>query len=158
MKEEKEEVMERPSKIEPNLPQPAVCMPYLPTLSHLKCSALNEASTKGLFSHFKVSLQSTERQEKKALKRLLSFSKSPTVRTFELVKATPHLCSPRKPMKEVIHEMEKACISETQQQCLISLSVLRKLCQRKCSKCENLVTASDSIWFLFFLFFKTASN
>jgi hypothetical protein len=146
-----------PAENRHHMPKPEESMPYLPS-PPLKSSVLSQSPHEGLFSHFKVCLGSTPHQQKKAMQRLLEFSKSPSTETSNLVQAMPHLCSPRKPMREVIHEMEKMCIFETRQQCIISLSVLRQLSQRMCTKCQNMVSAFDSILFLLCSCFKIASK
>jgi hypothetical protein len=146
MKEEKEELKEMPAESRDHSPQPEVCVPYLPS-----APLENKLHHEGIFSHFKVPLQDTQIQQKKALGKLLSFSKSASIKSCDLVKAMPHLCNPRKPMTKVIHNMEMMCIIENQQHYIVSLSVLRQLSQRKCTKCENKVSPIDSSVF-FFLF------
>lgn len=160
VKEEKEEIQEeRPIESRLHLlPGPEVCIPYLPPHSSLECSAPYHPPNEGLFSHFTVCLESTSHQQKKAMQELLSFSKSPATKTCDLVLATPHLCSPRKPMREVIHKMENMCKLEKQQQCIISLLKLRQLAQQICAKCQNMVSAIDFILVLLHLHFEIASS
>ena len=133
-------------------PQPEVCMPYLPSVP-----LENQLHHKGIFySHFKVPLRDTQIQQKKAMGKLLSFSKLASTKSCDLVKAMPHLCSPRKPMTKVIHDMEMMCIIENQQQYIVSLSVLRRLSERKCTKCENMVSPFDSFVFLLLLILRNS--
>lgn len=142
-----EEVKERPAESRSHLPQSAeVCVPY-----HLPSPpSENQLQHEGHFSHFKVHLRSTQIQQKKAMENLLSFSRSPSDKICDMVKAMPHLCSPRKPMTKVIHDMEIACITKNQQQYLVSLSVLRQLSQRKCIQCQNMVSPINSFFICIF--------
>ena len=141
VKEEEEDMKEKPAERSHHMPKPEVSVPYLPSPSPSKDSILYQSPHEGPFSHFKVCFESTPRLQKKAMQQLLSFSKSPSTKTCNLVQAMPHLCSPRKPMREVIHEMEKMSMIESRQQCIISFSVLRQLSQRMCTNCKNLVGA-----------------
>lgn len=159
VKEEKEEIEEKPVESRPHLlPGPDVCIPYLSLHSPSECSAPYQPPNEHLFSHFTVCLESAPHQQKKAMQELLSFSKSPTTKTHNLVLAMPHLCSPRKSMRQVIHEMENMCKLEKQQQCIISLLKLRQLAQWICAKCQNMVSAIDFILVLLHLHFEIASS
>ena len=119
--------------------EPEVSLPSLPSpLS--KGSTFLQPPPEGIFSSFKVSFGNTLRLQKKAMARLCLVSKLPSPVTSKMVLSTPHLCSPRKPMQEVIHDMENMHKFENQLQCIISLATLRQLLQHACTKCQNIVS------------------